>query len=48
MSKYKNKQGGFLQLIILIIIIVCILAYFHVSIGSAFNSIVNAFRSVFS
>ena len=48
MNKFKNKQGGFIQIIILVIVVVCVLYFFHVSIADAFNWIVNAFQHVFS
>ena len=44
---FKNKQGGFLQLIILLIIIILILSYFHVHLSDVVNYIVQAFHNVF-
>jgi len=44
----KNRQGGFLKLIILIIVAVLILSYFHISVREVFDWVVNAFQRVFS
>ncbi len=43
----KNKQGGFLQIIIFIIVVVLILSYFHVSLSGVVNYIITAFHNVF-
>ena len=47
MKKYNNKQGGFLRLIIFIIVIILILSYFHVSLNGVVNYIITAFHNVF-
>ncbi|MFH1608712.1 MAG: hypothetical protein ABH951_01685 [Patescibacteria group bacterium] len=46
--KFKNKRGGFLKLILIIIVVVFLLSYFHVTISGVFNWIVHAFQSVFT
>jgi flagellar basal body-associated protein FliL len=46
-NQLKNKQGGFLQIIIVIIIIVLILSYFHINIGTVVDYVRNAFHNVF-
>lgn len=43
----KNKQSGFLQIIIFIILVVLILSYFHINLSGVVNYIVNAFHNVF-
>ncbi len=43
----KNKEGGFIKLIILIIIVLFLLSYFHVTIGQAINWLVTTIKSVF-
>ena len=43
----KNQQGGFLQLIIFIIVVVLIMWYFHISISGVINWITTAFSNVF-
>ena len=47
MSKF-NQKGGFIQIIIMIVIVVCLLYYFNVNIGQAFDWVVNAFHTVFN
>ena len=44
---FKNKQGGFLQIIIFIIIVILILSYFHINLSWLVNYIVAAFHNVF-
>ena len=46
-NKFQNKQGGFLQIIIFIIILILILSYFHINISTVFNYIATAFHNVF-
>gem|GEM_PF-3202649 len=43
----KNKNNGFLQYIIIFIIAICLLAYFHITIRDAFNWFIAALKSVF-
>jgi hypothetical protein len=43
----KNEQGGFIKLIIFIVIVLFLLSYFHVTIGQAINWLVNTIKSVF-
>jgi hypothetical protein len=45
--KIKNKKGGFLKLIIFIIVIVLVLSYFHVDLKGIVDYIVKAFHNVF-
>lgn len=40
----QNKQGGFLKLIALIIIVIFIITYFNISLGDVFNWIANLFK----
>ena len=47
MNNIKNKQGGFLRLIILIVIILFLLSYFHVTISQAIDWVINTIKSVF-
>ena len=47
-NQFKNKKGGFLELIILIIAIVFLLSYFHITISVAWDWLVGIFKSVFS
>lgn len=48
MKNFKNKNGGIIKTILIIIVIVFLLAYFHVTVSGVFNWTVNAFRSVFT
>ena len=43
----KNEQGGFLKLIILIVVVLFLLSYFHVSVSQAIDWIINTIKSVF-
>jgi len=42
----KNKNGGFVKLVILIVVLLLLMNYFNVSISEAFHFIVNAVRNV--
>ena len=44
MNNLKNKQGGFLKLIIFIIIALLIMKYFNISV----SDIINWFKTLFS
>lgn len=46
-KQIKNKQGGFLQLIIFLIIVVLVLGYFNINIHTVVNYIITAFHNVF-
>ncbi|MFA5095171.1 MAG: hypothetical protein WC447_00705 [Candidatus Paceibacterota bacterium] len=46
-NNIKNKQGGFLKLIILIVVILFLLSYFHVSVSQAIDWVINTIKSVF-
>ncbi len=48
MNNFKNKNGGIIKTILIIIVVVFLLAYFHVTVSGVFNWIINAFRSVFT
>jgi len=43
----KNKTGGFLKFIIVIIIAVFLMSYFNVSIRGFFDWFISAIRSIF-
>ncbi len=43
----KNEQGGFLKLIIFIVIALFLLSYFHVTVSQAVDWIVNVIKNVF-
>ncbi len=43
----KNKQGGFIEAIIIIIAIIIVLSFMHISLSGVVNYIVNAFHNVF-
>lgn len=43
----KNKQGGFLQLIIFIIAVVFLLNYFNLHISTIWNWFVTMFHNIF-
>ena len=47
MNNIKNKQGGFLQIIIFIIVVVLILSYLGIHLNSVVNYIITAFHNVF-
>ena len=47
MKNIKNNQGGFLQIIIFVIIVILILSYFHVNLSGVVNYIIAAFHNVF-
>jgi len=44
----QNKQNGFLQIIIFLVIAVLVLSYFHINIQTVINYIITAFHNVFS
>jgi len=46
MNKNNNKQGGFLKIILLILVIVFLMSYFHITVSGIFNWISNIFHSV--
>lgn len=46
-NKFENKQGGFLEIIVFIIVIILLLSFFHVSISSFINYIITAIHNVF-
>jgi len=46
MNKFNNKQGGFLKIILLIIVIVFLMSYFHITISGIFNWISHIFHDV--
>ena len=43
----NNKQGGFLEIIIFIIVVVLILSYLGIHLNAVVNYIVSAFHNVF-
>ncbi len=43
----KNKQGGFIQLIILIIVVLLIMNYYHFSVSGLLNWLISLIRGVF-
>ena len=43
----KNKSGGFIELIVLIILAIFLLNYFHLTISGAWNWLVTAVHNVF-
>ncbi|MDR3519943.1 MAG: hypothetical protein P4L63_03620 [Candidatus Pacebacteria bacterium] len=45
-NKIKNKEGGFIELIILIIIALLIMKYFGITISGVVNWFESFFRSV--
>ena len=47
MNNIKNKQGGFIQIIIFIIIVILVLSYFHINLSGVVNYIIAAFHNVF-
>jgi|GEM_PF-1542463 len=42
-----NKQKGFLKILLILVIAVLVLSYFHVRISTVVNYIVDAFHGVF-
>ncbi len=46
-NNLKNEQGGFLKLIILIIVALFLMKYFKISLSDVFNWIKALFDSVF-
>lgn len=44
--KIKNKESGFLQLILIIIIVIFLLSYFHVSVSQAIDWLKNLFNNI--
>ena len=47
MSKIKNKQGGFLQIILIIIITLIVMKYLGITVSGVLNWLANLIRSVF-
>jgi cell shape-determining protein MreC len=43
---YKNTEGGFLRIILFIIVIIIVMSYFHLSLGGIASWFANAFASV--
>ena len=43
----KNKQKGFIELIIIIIVAVVLMNYFHVTLTTAWNWFANALHNIF-
>ncbi len=48
MKNINNKQGGFIQLILTIIVVVFLLSYFNITISDAWNWLVTMFNNVFN
>jgi hypothetical protein len=48
MNKLKNKNGGFLELIIIIILAIFLLNYFHLSVDGVLNWFRVAFNNIFA
>ncbi len=46
-NNHKNKQGGFLQLIIFIVVVIFLLNYFNITISGIINWFVTMFQNVF-
>jgi hypothetical protein len=46
-KEIKKSDGGFIEVIILIIIALLLMKYFGITISGAFNWFVSLFRSVF-
>ncbi|MFA6524009.1 MAG: hypothetical protein WC264_00850 [Candidatus Paceibacterota bacterium] len=42
----KNKQGGFLKLIIFIIVVIFLMNYFHITITGIVNWFVTMFQNI--
>ena len=45
-NKIRNKKGGFIELIILIIVALLLMKYFGITISGAINWFVSLFRTV--
>jgi hypothetical protein len=43
----KNKSGGFIKFIILIIIVIFLMSYFNITIGEAIDWIVVTVKNIF-
>lgn len=46
-NNLKNQKGGFVKLIILIVIVIFLMSYFHVTFTGLFNWFVGVLKSVF-
>jgi len=46
MNNIKNKQGGFLKLIIFIIVVIFLMNYFHITISGIVNWFVTMFQNI--
>ena len=46
-NDFKNRQGGFLQIIIAIIVIILVMSYFHITISGIINWFIHLVQSVF-
>ncbi|MFZ2205487.1 MAG: hypothetical protein WAV23_02770 [Minisyncoccia bacterium] len=44
----ENKEGGFLRLIIFIIVVVFLMSYFHITLSGAYNWFATMFHNVVS
>lgn len=48
MKKIYKKEGGFVQIILVILVAIAFLAYFNVDVGGIGANILNVFESVFN
>lgn len=46
MNNIENKEGGFLRLIIFIIVAIFLMSYFHITLTSAYNWFATMFYNV--
>ena len=46
MNNIKNKQGGFLKLIIFIIVVIFLMDYFNITISGIVNWFVTMFQNI--
>jgi len=46
MNNIKNKQGGFLKLIIFIIVVIFLMNYFNITISGIVNWFVTMFQNI--
>ncbi len=47
-NQMKNKEGGFLQLIILIVVLFFVIKYFHISASDVYDWFVTLIQTLFS
>jgi hypothetical protein len=46
-NNFKNKKGGFIETVVIIIVAILLMRYFHISVGDVFRWIGRQLQGVF-